>query len=48
MVTTKKEKMDSRLFKSKEFEERFNAIEKRMVRLKEALEEIKEKQESFS
>ncbi len=42
-----KEKMDARLFKSKEFDERIEAIEIRLERLKKSLEEIKEQQRKF-
>ena len=42
-MKTDKEKLQSRVFKSQEFENRIIAIEKRLNRLKEVFEEIKEK-----
>ena len=42
-----KEKLDARLFKSGEFEERIDAIENRVEGLKFALEEIKNQQRNF-
>ena len=41
-MKTEEEKVEARIFKSKEFENRIKAIEKRLDRLKETFEEIKE------